>query len=234
VTGGKSVTIVCEIAFAPVEASASQTTDFIARLARARGLISLDLYTPASKTTADPYVQDGAAPAHLALLAFPSIDALERAARHESFVTAIEIMQNTVVSCTAMRRTDHAVAGSPSAALLSAPFSYVVRYHRPAEDETLFVQHYLADHPPLLARLPGIRNVMCYIPLAWQHQARVPAADYMLGNEVVFDDMAAFNAAMASPVRHELRAHFRQFPSFSGKNTHFAMHRRRVPLAPAR
>jgi hypothetical protein len=55
---------------------------------------------------------------------------------------------------------------------------------------------------------------------------------YTLGNEVVFDDIAAFNAAMASPVRHELRAHFRQFPPFSGRNTHFAMDRRRAPVAP--
>jgi hypothetical protein len=50
----------------------------------------------------------------------------------------------------------------------------------------------------------------------------------MLGNEVAFDDVAAFNRAMAAPVRQELRAHFRAFPPFSGANTHYPMTRRRV------
>jgi hypothetical protein len=56
----------------------------------------------------------------------------------------------------------------------------------------------------------------------------MPAADYMLGNEVVFDHSEDFRAAMASQLRHELRAHFRQFPPFSGRNTHYPMNRRRV------
>jgi hypothetical protein len=53
-------------------------------------------------------------------------------------------------------------------------------------------------------------------------------AGYMLGNEVAFDDVAAFNRAMASPVRQELRAHFRPFPPFSGANTHYPMRRTRL------
>ena len=56
----------------------------------------------------------------------------------------------------------------------------------------------------------------------------VAAADYMIGNEVAFDSVAAFNVAMQSPVRHELRRHFREFPKFSGRNTHFAMNRVRL------
>jgi hypothetical protein len=51
----------------------------------------------------------------------------------------------------------------------------------------------------------------------------------MVGNEVVFDSPEAFNAAMASPVRLELREHFRNFPKFTGKNTHYPMMRRQVP-----
>ena len=49
----------------------------------------------------------------------------------------------------------------------------------------------------------------------------------MIGNEVVFDDVAAFNAAMQSEVRQELRQHFREFPPFTGRNTHFPMNRTR-------
>ena len=120
------------------------------------------------------------------------------------------------------------MGGTERPAPLAARFSYVVRYHRPAEDEAVFVRHYLDTHPSLLARLPRIRNVLCYVPLAWRHPAGIPIAEYMLGNEVVFDHGEDFNAAMASPLRHELRAHFRQFPPFSGRNTHYSMDRRRL------
>jgi hypothetical protein len=50
----------------------------------------------------------------------------------------------------------------------------------------------------------------------------------MIGNEVVFDDVGVFNAAMASPVREELRSHYRAFPRFTGANTHYPMIRRRL------
>jgi len=33
---------------------------------------------------------------------------------------------------------------------------------------------------------------------------------------------------MASPVRHELRAHYRTLPRFAGRNTHFAFDRTRI------
>jgi uncharacterized protein (TIGR02118 family) len=227
---------VCEIAFvAPgsiPSVPAGPVAEFIRCLAGLPELVSLDLYTPSGGRAADPYVQNGATPAHLAMLAFLSLDALDRAARHARFRAGLAGMSNGVLTCTAMRRTDHAIAGADAPAALTAPFSYVVRYHRPAEDETLFVRHYVETHPPLLSRLPGIRNVMCYLPLAWRYAGGVPVADYMLGNEVAFEDIAAFNAAMASPLRHELRTHFRQFPHFSGRNTHFAMDRWRAPTEP--
>jgi hypothetical protein len=44
----------------------------------------------------------------------------------------------------------------------------------------------------------------------------------------VFDTLDAFNAAMASDVRRELRADFKRFPPFSGANTHYPMDRRRL------
>jgi hypothetical protein len=53
-------------------------------------------------------------------------------------------------------------------------------------------------------------------------------AGTMIGNEVAFDDIVAFNAAMQSEVRQELRRHFREFPPFTGRNTHFPMNRARL------
>jgi uncharacterized protein (TIGR02118 family) len=133
------------------------------------------------------------------------------------------------VTGTAMERRLFPVAGSASPGPSRAPFSYVVRYHHPAENVAEFVSHYLADHPPILGKLPQIRSVLCYLPLDGAALGDLPPADYMLGNEVVFDSPEAFNAAMASPVRHELRAHFHSFPKFTGKNTHYPMMRRQLP-----
>jgi EthD domain len=222
------MTVICEIAFAvPAGTAPSTTAAGVQRsFATLPGLAWLDLYAPAAEVSHDPYVQEGPAPAHLAMLAFASPEALAQASSALAFAAGLSGL--SAASCTAMLCVPYPVAGENSPAPLLAPFSYTVRYHRPADDEAAFVEHHLHGHPPLLGRLPGIRNVMNYIPLPWRHATGPPAADYMLGNEVVFANAAAFDAAMASPVRHELRAHFRTLPRFTGCNTHFAMDRTRL------
>jgi hypothetical protein len=224
------MTIVCEIAFAISANKPLPQADFSAgrHWASLPGLAAIDVYSPIAETVADPYVNDGAAPAGLAMLAFASAEALDDAVRAAAFSAAIAALPDgTAISCTAMERIDYAVGGATEAAPLVAPFSYVVRYYKPADNEAQFVRNYLDGHPPLLARLPNIRNVLCYVPFARQ-PGGLQAADYLIGNEVAFDDIAAFNTAMASPVRHELRAHFNQLPGFNGKNTHYPMVRRRL------
>lgn len=226
------MTIVCEIAFVPAhpasDAATHQAASGLSRpWARLPGLLTLDLYRSAMSGICDPYVSDGLAPRQLLMLAFASREALDRATRDPALTAGLRTI-GTVVSCTAMRRSDHPVAGETAPAPLAAPFSYVVRYHRPAADEASFIRHYIETHPPLLAHLPDIRNIMCYVPIAWQEPDGLPSADYLIGNEVTFEHHEAFNTAMASPVRQELRAHFHTFPAYSGRNTHFAMHRTRL------
>ena len=225
------MTIVCEIAFAPAPVPAAQA-EFLADPARhwrsLPGLHALDLYTPAAGAAADPYVDDGAAPAQLLTLTFASPEMLEQAIRQAEFAAGLAALPGSALTCTAMQRIEYPVDGREAALPRRASFSYVVRYHRPAEDEMRFVQAYLDEHPAILGRLPGIRNVICDVPLARQPTGGLAAAEYLIGNEVAFDDLAAFNAAMASAVRHELRAHFQRLPAFAGKNTHYAMDRRRL------
>jgi hypothetical protein len=200
------------------------------------GLASLDLYMPADGSALDPYNDDGAGPLMMLMLDFASRDALTAAvARGRIMAAAGALAPDIAVTGTALERRFYPVGEDETPAPLQAPFSYVVRYHRPADDETAFVKNYLATHPATEARLPGIRSIMCYLPLdearaSDLHGARIdaPPADYMIGNEVVFDDIEAFNAAMASPVRQELRTHYRAFPRFMGANTHYAMIRRRL------
>ncbi len=199
------------------------------------GLSAVDVYEMVPAGTHDPFVNDGAGPLLLAMLQFPTIETLAGAISHQRFKQSLSGRPASLAfTGTSLERRFYPVAGSAEPSPLRAPFSYVVRYHHPAQDVALFISHYLADHPPILAKLPQIRSVLCYLPVDVAAPGILPPADYMLGNEVAFDSPEAFNAAMASPVRLELRTHFRSFPPFSGRNTHYPMLRRQLaPRSPS-
>jgi hypothetical protein len=200
------------------------------------GLACFDLYTPADGIARDPYNDDGAGPLMILMLDFATRDALAAAFAGGGIVTATDgLAPGIVATGTAFERRFYPIGADKTPAPLQAPFSYVVRYHRPADDEAAFVKNYLASHPATEAKLPGVRSIMCYLPLDEICAGNLPgcgtglpSADYMIGNEVVFDDVGVFNAAMASPVREELRSHYRAFPRFTGANTHYPMIRRRL------
>ena len=125
--------------------------------------------------------------------------------------------QGVAITGTPFERRLYPIGDEAMTGPLTAPFSYVVRYHRPADDEAEFVSHYLADHPPLLAKLPEIRSVLCYLPLDTLATPALPTANIMIGNEVAFAP-EAFNAAMASP--------------FAPNCAHTSVHFRSSPAAP--
>ena len=194
------------------------------------GLTAIDLYAPLRGGTHDPFNNDGPGPLLMAMLQFPTQHQLEAGLADPRFKKSLAGRPaQAATTGTSFERRFYAVGGAENAeAELRAPFSYVVRYHHPAQDPKEFVTHYVADHPPILGKLPEIRSVLCYLPVAQTGSGVLPPADYMVGNEVVFDSAEAFNAAMESPVRLELRAHFRNFPPFTGKNTHYPMTRRQA------
>ena len=196
------------------------------------GLACLDLYIPADGPAKDPYNHDGAGPLMVLMLDFATPDALAAAIASGPVAAAADALAPEIAATgAAFERRFYPAGEDVAPAPLLAPFSYVVRYHRPADDEAAFVNDYLATHPAIEARLPGIRSIMCYLPLdnvGASGSGRLPSAGYMIGNEVVFDDIAAFSVAMASPVRQELRAHYHALPRFTGANTHYPMIRRRL------
>jgi hypothetical protein len=192
-------------------------------------LQGLDAYVPARGEAKDPYVHDGAGPCLLCMLSFSNREALHGALASTDFGRMLaQAPAGTSITAEAMVRKFYGAEGETGEQPLLAPFSYVVRYHRPAEDERAFVAYYVADHPAILARFPNIRSVLCYFPIPWRDPNALASPDYMLGNEVAFDSLEHFNAAMQSPVRHELRAHYRRLPRFSGRNTHYPMMRTRL------
>jgi uncharacterized protein (TIGR02118 family) len=199
---------------------------------RAAGVESIDLYVP-DKPAQDPYLDDGPPPLATLQVGFHTLEDLEALVSGPAFARTVarptpDLPAGVSAVHEAMDWKSYPVAGQAQPAPLTAPLSYVVRYHRPADDEAAFVKFYVDNHPALLGKLPGIRNVMCYLPLAWKDGSPLVHADYMLGNEVVFDSVAALEAALKSPVRHELREDYRRFPKFTGRNTHFAMQRTRL------
>ena len=201
--------------------------------ARLPGLASFDLYSPADGTSRDPYNNDGAGPAMMLMLDFKSREALAAAVRSRAIAAPLADLPHGIAATgAAFERRFYPVGEERAPSALEAPFSYVVRYHHPADDVAAFIDNYLATHPVTQARLPAIRSIICYVPLddlaSQDQEPHLTPADYMIGNEVVFDHIDAFNAAMASPVRQELRAHYHAFPRFTGANTHYPMTRRRV------
>jgi uncharacterized protein (TIGR02118 family) len=191
------------------------------------GLERLDIYTP--EASEDPYLDDGPGPVLMVQSIYADESALAAGFASEEFNTSVaKIPAYCTLTHDAMRMHFYPVEGEQEPAQWLAPLSYVVRYHKPAEDEQAFIDYYVSHHPQMLGRFAGIRNVMCYLPIEWDDPTDLPRANYLLGNEVVFDSIEALNDSLASELRDELREDFNNFPAIQGHNTHYAMTRVRV------
>lgn len=223
-----------EISGAGSSGLAARTQSWIASHAapalwRIPGIVRMDNYRPAAAQANDPFVHDGSGPIALVMAYFRDLTDLELAIRSAALDHTLDKMpEGLALTVTGLQRKLYPLEDGSFGEPDAAPLSYVVRYHRPADDEKAFVDHYAATHPPLLAHLPRIQAIACYFPLEALRHARAPSADYMIGNEVFFDGMEDFNAAMASPQRRALRQHFESFPRFAGRNVHYAMDREAI------
>ena len=101
--------------------------------------------------------------------------------------------------------------------------SYLVAYEGPAADAHAWMDHYLAQHPPLMRQLPGLRELEICSPL--EAVAFLPGRRLrqLQRNKVAFDSPQALDAALQSPVREQMRRDFAAFPPFSGGVAHHAM-----------
>ncbi len=197
----------------------------------ARGLI----YTPAQ--TNDPYLDDGRPPALALQLYFTDIGALEAAVARDGHLQALAgpdalpSLRGAAVTQQAMLARRFPVTDPrDETASGGCACTYLVTYEGAAADQNAWVAHYLEHHTAIMARFPGIRHVEVATRLDWCGFLPWPRVDAMLRNKVVFDDAAALTAALNSPVRHDMRADFRQFPAFTGTVTHFPMATRAVTI----
>lgn len=189
--------------------------------------------------TSDPYVKDGAPPSLVLQLYFADLSHLEAAASrtgHLRVLTArdgLPAIANAEAAQQAMLVRSFAVPEPQFATAPGAPHcTYLVSYEGEAEDLNAWHTHYLENHTGHMATFPKIRELEVYTRLDWVSALPWPRLNFMQRNKVVFDSAAALDAALNSPVRHEMRADFKTFPRFSGPNNHYAMTTRVV--APAR
>ncbi|GEM_PF-729713 len=124
---------------------------------------------------------------------------------------------------------NYKLPGHETPPVRTAPLSFVVRYYGPVKNHSGYVDYYTNHHPALLAKFPGIRNVLCYLPVNWQSSEQVTDSRLLIGNEVVFDDLAGLEAALHSPVMDEVSKDGKQLAKFNiGDGTHHAMEREQV------
>jgi hypothetical protein len=72
-----------------------------------------------------------------------------------------------------------------------------------------------------MARFPDIREIEILTPIEWIDAMPWRRVHHMQRNRVMFDSPAALTAALTSPVRHEMRADFADFPPYEGGVFHF-------------
>jgi uncharacterized protein (TIGR02118 family) len=176
-----------------------------------RGGQALRVHSPAAAR--DPFLRDAAPPARVVQAYFAELPALEAA------VPALEQALGPQASCEAMAVRRFAV---PQPA--PGGCSYLVAYAGPADDPRAWHAHYLEHHAPLMAGLPGIRELEVYLPVDWRNRSSgwQPVRS-LQRNKVAFDSPAALEAALGSPLRAKMRADFAAFPPYRGAVTHYPM-----------
>ena len=90
---------------------------------------------------------------------------------------------------------------------------FCVTYEGRPEDPVKFDLYYHDEHLPIVARWPGIRR------LSVNKALQLNEGVYMIV-EMLFDDIAALEAAFASPERAEAAQDRYNFPNFYGTIRH--------------
>ena len=193
-------------------------------------IVAVDLFVPETGSVA--LFDDGPAPALMIQIDMKSASDAQSLVHSEDFrrlILAQAAYGGPIDNLTldVLEAVHFSIPGHRTPPQPTAPLSFVVRYYGPTDDAAEFVRFYTENHPPILATFPGIRNVLCYLPLDWQSTKEVPDARVIIGNEVVFDDLDALNRALQSDVMPVLKADGRRFAQF-GYNTHHAMQRQRL------
>lgn len=184
-----------------------------------RGLV----YTPAQAS--DLFNDDPGSPCFGFQLCYDEIEALEAAAAKDGPLQALAApgalpsLSGCAVKHQAML-TRHFPVTEPRP-LPQVHCSYAVHYPGPAEDYNAWIDYYIDNHPPIMARFPGILEIEILTRIDWRDHLPWQRVHHLQRNRVVFESPEALTAALHSPVRHDMRADFAHFPAYEGGNFHY-------------
>lgn len=213
--------------------SAAETAELDRAVAGKPGVAVALRHTPAAAH--DPFLDDGPSPVLALQLYFDGIAHAERAAARDGWLQALA--DATRFPTLAAAHGAHETMAVRSFPVAEPPpprkpgeayCTNLVAYEGPAQDFNAWLDDYIAGHTPLMAQLPGIRELEVCSPVEWISFLPWERATHMQRNKVVFDSPEALSAAMQSPIRAEMRAHYKRLPPFSGGVTHFPMQTVRV------
>jgi hypothetical protein len=186
------------------------------------------VFTP--ETAKDQFNDDGSSPPLALQLYFSELTALEAAVSADGYFAALTQpgmpggVEKAVITQQAFYvrhyKVDDPLVRPGKSGL---PCSYVVHYPGPAEDINAWLSHYVAHHPQIMRKFPGIRDIEILSRVDWCGGLPWPRANHIQRNRVMFDSPEALTAALQSPVRLEMRADFAEFPPYEGGNFHYPM-----------
>ena len=190
-------------------------------LPRDKGL-RVDLYLAADSLYGDP------GPAFMVMLGFPDRATAETVMGAPAMVQLLEAAAMPLQLKGDFMDVRRCEINGIAADDLSGDFSFVVRYYLPANNVAEFQEYYQRVHPVILAEFEGIRNILCNIPETLAGAPRIPGSNYLIGNQVMFDDVPAFEYANETEVGPRAMADVATFPKFSDHSVHYPMIRTRL------
>ena len=214
--------------------SATDRAGAVALVRGLPGVLEGRVYAPSPKGSKDPYLDDGAPPVMVVQLEFATIADLEAVCtassplRHFGNPYYFPSLAGATGRHQAFAPRRYPVPEEQEEDETTNWCSYLVEYEGPAEDWNEWMAHYVGHHPYIMAKFPEIVMIEISSPLGFVTYLPYAVSTSIQRNKVVFESQAKLNAALASPVRHEMRADFKKFPPFKGGNTHFAMDTRLV------
>lgn len=187
-----------------------------------RGVLAAHIMTPASAN--DPYFPEPeGSPSLILQLDFARIDMLEALLRRSGELAPLADPQ--FMPGLSSTRPEQAAMVARRYPLQPGPqptsMTYWVEYVGQTADDKAWLSAYASSHPALLARLPDIRLIELYTPAVAICEIALSERDCLQRNKAVWDTPEAMNAAMASPVRMELRADMAAMPAFTGEARHY-------------
>ena len=179
----------------------------------------------------DPAIKESVGPRHAFQLYFNDLLSLEGALTSSSVLdqalgSSDAPLRSHLHWChqvMAVRRYPLPEPSSPSGTPAQQECTYFVSYEGRADDDELWLAHYLRHHPPIMTKLPGLRRLEVYSRMDCRSDLDIEQSRALQRNLVVFDSEDRLNDALGSPVREELRADYEGFPRFEGTSPHGAM-----------